>query len=371
MYFLILCYNILRIHESLRPLPCLAPVRRRQNGRSPAVSHSAAHLRAAFQKGGMDLRLRLLGKYVIQTVITLTGISFIMFAITMLGTEDLARQIITGAEDAVVSQEQIDAVTRELGLDQPFFVQFGHWMLNAVQGDLGFSYMARKPVVDKILESLPATLSLAALSLFLMTLLSLPLGILSAYHRNRLPDFLIRGVTFFGISIPGFWLGLMLLWFFGLKLGLFPIVSSTIRWDTVFLPALTLAISMTAKYTRQVRSAVLEELGQDYVMGARARGMSELRILLREVLPNALLPLVTLYGLSIGSLLGGAAVVEIVFGWQGLGLLAVKAIEYRDIRLLQGIVVWIAGMYMLINMLVDLSYALLDPRLRRKEVPHE
>lgn len=370
LYFLILCYNIIRIHESLRPLPCLAPARRRQNGRSPAVSHSAAHLRAAFQKGGTDLHFRFLGKYVIQTVITLTGISFIMFAITMLGTEDLARQIITGAEDAVVSQEQIDAVTRELGLDQPFFVQFGHWMLNAVQGDLGFSYMARKPVVDKILESLPATLSLAALSLFLMTLLSLPLGILSAYHRNRLPDFLIRGMTFFGISIPSFWLGLMLLWFFGLKLGLFPIVSSTIRWDTVFLPALTLAISMTAKYTRQVRSAVLEELGQDYVMGARARGMSELRILLREVLPNALLPLVTLYGLSIGSLLGGAAVVEIVFGWQGLGLLAVKAIEYRDIRLLQGIVVWIAGMYMLINMLVDLSYSLLDPRLRRKEVSH-
>lgn len=148
------------------------------------------------------MRLRLLGKYVIQTVITLTGISFIMFAITMLGTEDLARQIITGAEDAVVSQEQIDAVTRELGLDQPFFVQFGHWMLNAVQGDLGFSYMARKPVVDKILESLPATLSLAALSLFLMTLLSLPLGILSAYHRNRLPDFLIRGVTFSASPSP-------------------------------------------------------------------------------------------------------------------------------------------------------------------------
>lgn len=314
------------------------------------------------------MHFRLLGKYLIQAVITIVGISFIMFSITMLGTEDLARQLISGAEDSIISQAEIDAVTREMGLDQPFFVQFGNWVWNAVQGDLGFSYMAKKPVADKILECLPATLSLGACSLILMTVMSVPMGIASAYYRNRPVDFLIRGMTFFGISVPGFWMGLILLWIFGLKLGLFPIVSSTIRWDTIFLPSLTLAISMMSKYTRQVRSAVLEELGQDYVMGARARGMSEVRILFREVLPNAMLPLVTLYGLSIGSLLGGAAVVEIVFGWQGLGLLAVKAIEYRDIRLLQGIVVWIAAMYMLINILVDLSYSFLDPRLRKKEV---
>lgn len=314
------------------------------------------------------MHFRLLGKYLIQAVITIVGISFIMFSITMLGTEDLARQLISGAEDSIISQTEIDAVTREMGLDQPFFIQFGNWVWNAVQGDLGFSYMAKKPVADKILECLPATLSLGACSLILMTVMSVPMGIASAYYRNRPVDFLIRGMTFFGISVPGFWMGLILLWIFGLKLGLFPIVSSTIRWDTIFLPSLTLAISMMSKYTRQVRSAVLEELGQDYVMGARARGMSEVRILFREVLPNAMLPLVTLYGLSIGSLLGGAAVVEIVFGWQGLGLLAVKAIEYRDIRLLQGIVVWIAAMYMLINILVDLSYSFLDPRLRKKEV---
>lgn len=316
----------------------------------------------------MNLSLRLFGKYFIQAVITIIGISFIMFSITMVGTQDLAKQLISGSEDIIVSQAEIDAVTKQLGLDQPFLVQFGNWVWNAVQGDLGFSYMAKKPVADKILECLPATLSLGACSLILMTVMSVPMGIASAYCRNRPIDFLIRGITFFGISIPGFWMGLILLWVFGLKLGLFPIVSSTIRWDTIFLPALTLAISMMSKYTRQVRSAVLEELGQDYVMGARARGMSEVRILFREVLPNAMLPLVTLYGLSIGSLLGGAAVVEIVFGWQGLGLLAVKAIEYRDIRLLQGIVVWIAAMYMIINLIVDFSYSFLDPRLRKKEV---
>lgn len=314
----------------------------------------------------MHLYVKILGRYLLQALVTLVGISFIMFSITMLGTEDLARQLISGAEDVVVSQAEIDAVTKELGLDQPFFVQFGNWLASAAQGDLGFSYMTRKPVIDKILECLPATITLAAASLVLMTCVSLPLGVAAAYHRNRWMDFLIRGCTFFGISIPGFWMGLMLLWFFGLKLGLFPIVSSTIGWDTIFLPALTLAISMSSKYTRQVRSAVLEELGQDYVLGARARGMSELHILTKEVLPNAVLPLITLYGLSIGSLLGGAAVVEIVFGWQGLGNLAVKAIEYRDIRLLQGIVVWIAGMYMIVNIIVDFLYGVLDPRLAKK-----
>lgn len=311
--------------------------------------------------------LRKIGKYLGQALFTLVGISFIMFSITMLGTEDLARQLVTGNEDRVVSQQEIDAVTQALGLDQPFFVQFGNWLVNAAQGDLGYSYMSRMPVVDKIMDNLPATIYLAFMSLFMMTIIAVPLGILSAYYKNKPLDFLIRGFTFFGISVPGFWVGLMLLWILGLKLGLFPIVSSTIRWNTLFLPALTLAISMSSKYTRQVRSAVLEELGQDYVTGARARGESEFRILTREVLPNALLPLITLYGLSIGSLLGGAAVVELVFGWQGLGLLAIKAIEYRDIRLLQGIVVWIAGMYMIINIIVDISYAYLDPRLKKKE----
>lgn len=314
--------------------------------------------------------LKQFGKYLGQALFTLVGISFVMFAITMLGTEDLARQLVTGNEDRVVSQQEIDAVTQALGLDQPFFVQFGNWLINAAQGDLGYSYMSRMPVVDKILEHLPATIYLAFMSLAMMTVISVPLGILSAYYKNKPLDFLIRGFTFFGISVPGFWVGLMLLWFLGLQLGLFPVVSSTIRWNTLFLPALTLAISMSSKYTRQVRSAVLEELGQDYVTGARARGESEFRILTREVLPNALLPLITLYGLSIGSLLGGAAVVEMVFGWQGLGLLAIKAIEYRDVRLLQGIVIWIAGMYMIINILVDISYTFLDPRLKKKEAAH-
>jgi len=319
------------------------------------------------ERRGQLLRLKTVGSYVLQVAITLIGISFIMFALVMLGTQDIAKQLITGAEDIIVTQEQIDAVTKELGLDQPFIVQYGRWLLNAIQGDFGMSYMAKAPVVTRIMESLPNTIILGITATVMMLLVSIPLGLISAFYANKPIDYFIRGLTFIGISIPGFWVGLMLLWFLGLKLGLFPIISSTVGPKTIVLPAMTLAINMASKYTRQIRSAVLEELGQDYVMGARARGFSNLHILVREVLPNAILPLITLLGLSLGSLLGGAAVVESVFGWPGLGRLAINAIEYRDFLLLQGVIVWIASMYMVINIAIDLSYPIFDPRLRKKQ----
>ena len=197
-----------------------------------------------------------------------------------------------------------------------------------------------------------------------MLIVSLPLGVYSAVRQNSLFDFLTGTFTFMGISIPNFWMGLMLLWLLGLKLRWLPIVGGMSPANLV-MPALTLGIVMASKYTRQVRAAVLEELHQDYVIGARARGMSERYILWREVLPNAMLPLITLLGLSFGSLLGGAAVVERVFSWPGLGYLAVEAITYRDFQLLLGIVLWIALMYMVINLAVDISYSYLDPRLRK------
>ena len=304
--------------------------------------------------------------YLLQILIILIGIGFITFAFTMLSTEDIAKQLITGSEDIIVSQEEIEAVRKELGLDKPFLMQFLDWLVKAFQGDFGFSYMAKKPVVDKIMESLPATIYLTVASLLMMLVTAVPLGIFSAVHKNEGPDYFVRGFTFLGSSIPGFWVGLMLLWFFGLQLGWFPIVSSSISVKTIILPAATLAISMASKYTRQVRSAILEELHQDYVIGARARGMSEFHILYKEVLPNSILPLITIFGLSMGSLLGGSAVVEIVFGWPGLGRLAVDAINYRDFKLLQGIVVWIALMYMLINITIEMLYLYFNPILRKK-----
>ena len=300
-----------------------------------------------------------------QIILVLLGISFITFALVMLAPGDVVRQMIAGNEDIIVSQAEIDALRAELGLDKPFFFQYIDWLGRALQGNLGFSYMVKKPVVEELFECLPGTVILSLASLFLMMIVSVPAGIYSAVKRGGVVDNIVRGFTFMGVSMPGFWVGLMLLWIFGLKLDLLPIVGGEIALDTLILPASTLAIAMASKYTRQVRTAILEELHQDYVVGARARGMTESHILWKEVLPNALLPLITLLGLSLGNLLGGAAVIEMVFQWPGLGRLAIEAITYRDFQLVQGVVVWIALMYMVINLLVDLSYNHLDPRLRK------
>lgn len=308
-----------------------------------------------------------IGQRVLQIIIVLLGISFITFALVMLSPGDPVRQMIAGNEDIVVSQVEIDALRHELGLDKPFFFQYLDWLGRAVQGNFGFSYMVKKPVVEELMECLPATVILSIASTMFMLVVSLPLGIYSAVKRNSIFDYFVRGLTFLGVSIPNFWMGLMLLWIFGLKLGLVPIVGGKVSAETLILPMMTLGIVMAAKYTRQVRATVMEELHQDYVIGARARGMSEKHILWKEVLPNAMLPLITLLGLSFGNLLGGAAVVEIVFSWPGLGYLAVQSIIYRDFQLVQGIVLWIALMYMIINLVVDLSYNYLDPRLRKAE----
>lgn len=300
-----------------------------------------------------------------QIILVLLGISFITFALMMLAPGDPVRQMIAGNQDIMVTQAEIDAVRHELGLDKPFIFQYLSWLGNILQGDLGFSYMRKKPVFDVLMDHLPATLILAMASSVFMIIFAVPLGIFSAVHCNGPIDYFIRGLTFIGVSMPNFWMGLMLLWIFGLKLGILPIVGGRVGFDILILPMTTLGVVMAAKYTRQVRATVLEELSQDYVVGARARGMSESYILWREVLPNAMLPLITLFGLSLGNLLGGVSVVEMVFSWPGLGLTVVQSITYRDFQLVQGIVLWIALMYMVINLVVDLSYNYLDPRLRK------
>ena len=211
-----------------------------------------------------------------QIVLVLLGISFVTFALVMLSPGDPVRQMIAGNEDVVVSQVEIDALRHELGLDKPFIFQYLDWLGRAVQGDFGFSYMVKKPVVEELMQSLPATLILALASTLFMLVFSLPLGIYSAVKlESSVFDYAVRGLTFFGVSIPNFWMGLMLLWIFGLKLGWLPIVGGRVSLETLILPATTLGIVMAAKYTRQVRTTVLEELNQDYVVGARARGMSE------------------------------------------------------------------------------------------------
>ena len=307
-----------------------------------------------------------LGNRLLQMLVTLVGVSFLTFCLAYLAPGDPAAMLLESA-DTIVSEEVLQKTREELGLDKPFLVQYGNWAAGVLHGDMGMSYSAKKPVSEKLAEGFVGTLFLAVVTVVFVLAISLPLGIWSAVRQNEWPDYLVRFFSFVGVSMPNFWLGLLLLYVFGLRLGLFPIASATVTLKGIVLPALTLAVYQSAKYVRQVRTVVLDELHQDYVIGARARGLSETAILWRHVLPNALLPLITLLGMSIGWLLGGVAVIEMVFSWPGIGNMAVRAIMMRDYPLIEGFVLWIAIAYMFVNFLVDVSYAYLDPKLMKEE----
>ncbi len=302
-----------------------------------------------------DLFRRLL-----QIVIVLFGISFITFALTYIAPGDPVRAMYA-ASGTIPGEDILEQTREKMGLNEPFFTQYLSWLTDCLRGDFGTSYMYHRPVAELILERLGPTLRLAFFSLALMLIVAVPLGILSATHKGRPADFIIRVGTFFGVSLPNFWVGLMLLYVFSVRLGVLPVVSDGQGFRKMILPAVTLAFAMAGKYTRQVRTAFLGELNQDYVTGARCRGISERMILWRHVLPNAVLPLITMLGLSLGSLLGGTAVVEVIFSYPGLGNLAVDAITSMDYPLIQGYVLWIALIYMALNLLVDLSYRFLAP----------
>lgn len=299
----------------------------------------------------------------LQMLIVLIGISFLTFLLTYLSPGDPVRNMYASA-GIMPTEELIQSTRNEMGLNDPFFTQYFRWAGRCLHGDFGKSYSLNKPVVKLLSARLWPTLKLTLMSMILMLVVSVPLGVLTAVYRNKPLDYIIRAVTFLGVSIPNFWVGLMLILFFCVRLKLLPVVSSGGSFKDLILPAVTLAIAMSAKYTRQVRTAVLEELSSDYVVGARARGVKESKILWGNVFPNSLLPLITMLGLSIGSLLGGTSVVEVIFSYPGLGNLAVNAITSADYFLIQGYVLWVSVIYMVVNLLVDLSYNFVDPRMR-------
>ena len=298
-------------------------------------------------------------------LIVLIGISFLTFLLTYISPGDPVRNMYISM--GMVPDEEAIAETRaKMGLDDPFFTQYFRWLGNCLRGDFGTSFSWNKPVVSLLATRIWPTLKLTLCSLVLMLVIAVPLGMLSAVHKNRFIDFFVRVITFFGVSLPNFWVGLLLILWFCVKLKLLPVVSSGGDFKSLILPSVTLAVAMSAKYTRQVRTAVLEELSSDYVIGARARGVKESKILWGNVFPNSLLPLITMLGLSIGSLLGGTSVVEVIFSYPGMGKLAVDAITTLDYNLVQGFVLWVAIIYMVVNLLVDLSYNYIDPRMRLK-----
>ena len=306
-----------------------------------------------------------LASRLLQMLIVLIGISFMTFLLTYLSPGDPVRNMYTSA-GIMPTEELIQQTRDEMGFNDPFLTQYFRWIGNCIKGDFGKSYSLNKPVVKLLAARLWPTLKLTLMSMVLMLIVAVPLGVLSAVYRNKPIDYIVRAITFFGVSIPNFWVGLLLILYFCVKLRLLPVVSSGGTFKDLLLPAVTLAIAMSAKYTRQVRTAVLEELSSDYVVGARARGVKDSKILWGNVFPNSLLPLITMLGLSIGSLLGGTSVVEVIFSYPGMGKLAVDAITTLDYNLVQGFVLWVAVIYMVVNLLVDLSYNYIDPRMRLK-----
>ena len=304
-----------------------------------------------------------LGFRLLQMLIVLIGISILTFLLTYLSPGDPVRNMYL-AQGVMPDEEQVAIQREEMGLNDPFLVQYGRWLTNCLKGDFGKSYSMNKPVVTLLLARLWPTLKLALMSMVLMLIVAVPLGVLSAVYKDKPIDYIVRALTFFGVSIPNFWVGLLLILLFCVRLKLLPVVSSGGSFKDMILPAVTLAIAMSAKYTRQVRTAVLEELSSDYVVGARARGVKEGKILWGNVFPNSLLPLITMLGISVGSLLGGTSVVEVIFSYPGLGNLAVSAITSYDYYLIQGYVLWVSIIYMVINLIVDISYNYVDPRMR-------
>ena len=303
-----------------------------------------------------------IGKRIVQLIPVLLGITFLSFAMMRAAGSDAIIELY--GDKGAVAQEIIDAKRAELGLDQPFLTQYGTWLKGLLTGNMGISYVSGKNVFDTFVGKLPATLLLTVLSIIATVVISIPLGIWAAVKHDRFVDYFLRFFSFLGNSLPNFFVALLLMQLFSIKWKLLPVISNGTTVQSAILPTLTLAIAMSAKYMRQVRATVLEELNKDYVLGAKARGIRESVTLWKSVLKSSMLTIITLLALSIGSLLGGTAIIESIFMWDGVGKLAVDAITMRDYPMIQAYVVWMAIIYVLVNLITDILYHVLDPRIR-------
>ena len=301
-------------------------------------------------------------KRFLQLIPVLLGITFLSFAMMRVAGSDAITELY--GDKGAVAQEVIDAKRAELGLDQPFLTQYFAWLGGLLTGDMGVSYVSGRNVFGTFVSKLPATLLLTALSIVATVLISIPLGVLAAVRHDKFTDYFLRFFSFVGNALQNFFVALLLMQVFSIHWKLFPVISSGTTLQSAVLPTLTLAVAMSAKYMRQVRATVLEELNKDYVTGAKARGIRGRVVLWKSVLKSSMLTIITLLALSIGSLLGGTAIIESIFMWDGVGKLAVDAITMRDYPLIQAYVVWMAIIYVMVNLITDLLYHALDPRIR-------
>ena len=310
----------------------------------------------------MGTLTKYIGKRLLQLIPVVLGITFLSFAMMRIAGSDAVMELY--GDKGAVAQEIIDAKQAELGLDQPFLIQYGSWLKGLLTGDMGTSYVSGKNVFHTFVSKLPATLLLTVLSILATVVISIPLGIWAAVKQDRFTDYFLRVFSFVGNSLPNFFVALLLMQLFSIRWKLLPVISKGTTVQSAILPTLTLAIAMSAKYMRQVRATVLEELNKEYVLGAKARGVRGRVKLWRSVLKSSMLTIITLLALSIGSLLGGTAIIESIFMWDGVGKLAVDSITMRDYPMIQAYVVWMAMIYVVVNLVTDILYHVLDPRIR-------
>ncbi|WP_318615718.1 nickel ABC transporter permease [Sporosarcina sp. YIM B06819] len=307
--------------------------------------------------------LSLVRKRIFQLVIVVFILSIFTFGLIKLAPGDPVMSILN-ADEMMVTEADQAKLRSELGFDQPVYVQYGKWMYGLFKLDLGTSYMSGKPVWNEMMERLPITFQLTTGVLLVMVSISLPLGIISARFPRKWPDQISRLLALIGASIPSFWLGLMLIYLFALKLQILP-SNGMGSFAQMILPCFTLGFSLAAVYARLIRAGLIESFSKDYIQAGRARGVKEWRILWFHAFRAALLPVITVFGLSMGSLLGGAVVIENIFSWPGLGNMAVDAIFNRDYPVIQGYVLLTGVFVVVVNLLVDLSYYLIDPRIKQ------
>ena len=303
--------------------------------------------------------------YILRRLISLIPVLFLLSLITfglLYLTPGDPAEIILSRSGVEPTREAVEALKKEMGLDKSFYLRYAHWLGMTLQGNLGRSYRTGEPVTGEILSRLPATMELSLAAVIFMLIIAFPAGILASLNKDKFIDNAGRIAALLGVSLPGFWLGLILIYLFSMKMKIFPVVGRG-GISHLILPAITLGFGMAAIYSRLLRATMLEALSQDYIQAAYARGIHSWRVITRHALKNAILPIVTLFGMSFGNLLGGAVIVETVFAWPGVGKLVVDSIFERDFPIIQGFVLFMGLIYILTNLLVDITYTWIDPRI--------
>ncbi len=305
--------------------------------------------------------MRYIIRRLLQTLVVVFGVSIVAFGMLFL-TGDPTEVILGDAADRM-TVAQIQEFRIQRGFDRPWYVQYFSFVGNALQGDFGYSFIRHKPAYEVIAERLPATIQLASFAFVLSLIVSIPLGVLAATRAHKPADYIVSVLALVGQSIPSFWLGILLILLFGVHLRWLPISGSG-TWQHLILPGITLAAFPIARNMRLTRSSMLDFMQRDFVRTARAKGISEQRVIYRHVLRNALLPIVTAIGLEIGFLLGGSVIIETIFGWPGVGREIIAAIGSKDFYVVQAGVIMLALIFAGVNLMIDLVYVWVDPRIR-------